>query len=169
MINQGKIFERDFKESCKKQNIFIMRINDTYYTAKQYDPKAFVPSQVCDYILHYNGTLFMTELKSSEKKYMTIERDKAGMIKKHQYEQMSRNENTNEHGLFVLQFLRDTDDETTYAMKITDFMQFLNESDKSSINMLDVVQHGGIVVQQAVSRTRKHYNVQDVLDKLVKI
>lgn len=146
-----------------------MRINDTYYTAKQYDPKAFVPSQVCDYILHYNGTLFMTELKSSEKKYMTIERDKAGMIKKHQYEQMSRNENTNEHGLFVLQFLRDTDDEITYAMKITDFMQFLSESDKSSINMLDVVQHGGIVVEQAVSRTRKHYNVQDVLDKLVKI
>ena len=146
-----------------------MRINDTYYTAKQYDPKAFIPSQVCDYILHYNGTLFMTELKSSEKKYMTIERDKAGIIKKHQYEQMSRNENTNEHGLFVLQFLRDTDDEITYAMKITDFMQFLNESDKSSINMLDVVQHGGIVVEQAVSRTRKHYNVQDVLDKLVKI
>ena len=146
-----------------------MRINDTYYTAKQYDPKAFVPSQVCDYILHYNGTLFMTELKSSEKKYMTIERDKAGMIKKHQYEQMSRNENTNEHGLFVLQFLRDTDDEITYAMKITDFMQFLSESDKSSINMLDVVQHGGIVIEQAVSRTRKHYNVQDVLDKLVKI
>lgn len=169
MINQGKVFERDFKESCKKQNIFIMRINDTYYTAKQYDPKAFVPSQVCDYILHYNGTLFMTELKSSEKKYMTIERDKAGMIKKHQYEQMSRNENTNEHGLFVLQFLRDTDDEITYAIKITDFMQFLNESDKSSINMLDVVQHGGIVVEQAVSRTRKHYNVQEVLDKLVKI
>lgn len=146
-----------------------MRINDTYYTAKQYDPKAFVPQQVCDYILHYNGTLFMTELKSSDKKYMTIERDKAGMIKKHQYEQMSRNENTNEHGLFVLQFLRNTDDEITYAMKITDFMQFLNESDKSSINMLDVVQHGGIVVEQAVSRTRKHYNVQDVLDKLVKI
>ena len=146
-----------------------MRINDTYYTAKQYDPKAFVPSQVCDYILHYNGTLFMTELKSSEKKYMTIERDKAGMIKKHQYEQMSRNENTNEHGLFVLQFLRDTDDEITYAMKITDFMQFLSESDKSSINMLDVVQHGGIVIEQAASRTRKHYNVQDVLDKLVKI
>lgn len=146
-----------------------MRINDTYYTAKQYDPKAFVPSQVCDYILHYNGTLFMTELKSSEKKYMTIERDKAGMIKKHQYEQMSRNENTNEHGLFVLQFLRDTDDEITYAMKITDFMQFLKESDKSSINMLDVVQHGGIVVEQAVSRIRKHYNVQEVLDKLVKI
>lgn len=146
-----------------------MRINDTYYTAKQYDPKAFVPQQVCDYILHYNGTLFMTELKSSDKKYMTIERDKAGMIKKHQYEQMSRNENTDEHGLFVLQFLRDTDDEITYAMKITDFMQFLNESDKNSINMLDVVQHGGIVIEQAVSRTRKHYNVQDVLDKLVKI
>ena len=80
MVNQGKVFEQDFKESCKKQNIFVMRINDTYYTAKQYDPKAFVPQQVCDYILHYNGTLFMSELKSTDKKYMTIERDKAGII-----------------------------------------------------------------------------------------
>ena len=146
-----------------------MRINDTYYTAKQYDQKAFVPQQVCDYILHYNGTLFMTELKSSEKKYMTIERDKAGMIKKHQYEQMAKYDDVNEHGLFVLQFLRDTDNEITYAMKITDFMQFLNESDKSSINMLDVVQHGGIVIEQAVRRTRKYYNVKDILDKLVNI
>lgn len=166
MINSGKVFEHDFKESCKKQNIFALRINDTYYTAKQYDPKAFVPQQICDYILHYNGVLFMTELKSTDKKYMTIERNKAGMIKKHQYEQMSRNENANEHGVLVLQFLRDTDDEVTYAMKITDFMNFLDESDKSSINMLDVVQHGGIIVEQVVRRTRKHYNVKDMLDKL---
>ena len=168
-MNTRKIFEHDFKESCTKQGIFALRINDTYYTAKQYDPKAFVPQQICDYILHYNGTLFMIELKTTDKKYMTIEGDKAGMIKKHQYDQMARNENVNEHGLFILQCCRDTEDETTYAMKITDFMQFLNESGKSSINMLDVVQHGGIVVEQAVSRTRKHYNVQDVLDKLVKI
>lgn len=143
-----------------------MRINDTYYTAKQYDPKAFVPQQVCDYILHYNGTLFMSELKSTDKKYMTIERDKAGMIKKHQYEQMAKYDGVNEHGLFILQFLRDTDDEITYRLRIKDFMQFLNDSDKSSINMLDVVQHGGIVVEQAVRRTRKYYNVQDVLDKI---
>ena len=138
-MNSGKIFEHDFKESCKRQEIFALRINDTYYTTKQYDPKAFIPQQVCDYILHYNGTLFMTELKTTEKKYMTIEREKNRMIKKHQYDQMARNENANEHGLFILQFLRDTEDEMTYAMKITDFMNFLNNTNKCSINNLDVV------------------------------
>ena len=165
-MNTGKIFEHDFKESCTKQGIFALRINDTYYTAKQYDPKAFVPQQICDYILHYNGTLFMTELKTTDKKYMTIEGDKAGMIKKHQYDQMARNENVNEHGLFILQFCRDTEDEMTYALKITDFMNYLKSTNKCSINRLDVVQHGGIQIEQAVSRVRKHYNIKSLLDKL---
>ena len=165
-MNTRKIFEHDFKESCTKQGIFALRINDTYYTAKQYDPKAFVPQQICDYILHYNGTLFMTELKTTDKKYMTIEVDKAGMIKKHQYDQMARKENVNEHGLFILQFGRDTEDEMTYAFKITDFMNYLNSTNKCSINRLDVVQHGGIQIEQAVSRVRKHYNIKGLLDKL---
>lgn len=165
-MNSRKIFEHDFKESCKKQGIFALRINDTYYTAKQYDPKAFVPQQICDYILHYNGTLFMTELKTTDKKYMTIEGDKAGMIRKHQYDQMARNENVNEHGLFILQFCRDTEDEMTYALKITDFMNYLDSTTKCSINRLDVVQHGGIQIEQAVSRVRKHYNIKGLLDKL---
>ena len=166
MINSGKIFEHDFKESCKRQEIFALRINDTYYTAKQYDPKAFVPQQVCDYILHYNGTLFMSELKTTDKKYMTIERDKAGMIKKHQYEQMARNENINEHGLFILQFLRGTEDEMTYRIKIADFMNFLDNTNKCSINNLDVVQNGGLSMEWVLGRTRRHYNIKGLLDKL---
>ena len=161
-MNSGKVFERDFKESCKKQNIFIMRINDTYYKAKQYDPKAFVPSQVCDYILHYNGTLFMTELKSSEKKYMTIERDKAGMIKKHQYEQMFQKIGEHEKAMLVLQFER----ENTYGLMIQDFMRFLQENDKKSINKLDVVQYGGIIIEQKLLRKNYCYNVKKLLTSI---
>lgn len=165
-MNIGKIFEHDFKESCKKQGIFCFRINDTFYTAKQYDSKAFVPQQTCDYILHCNGLLYMTELKTTTEKYMTIERDKAGMIKKHQYQQMFNYEAENEHGLFILQFCRDSEAEMTYALKITDFMNFLDNTNKCSINRLDVVQHGGFQIEQAVSRARKHYNIKALLDKL---
>ena len=52
---------------------------------------------------------------------------------------MAKYDDVNEHGILLLQFCRDTDDEMTYALKIKDFMNFLDESDKSSINMLDVV------------------------------
>lgn len=108
----------------------------------------------------------MSELKTTDKKYMTIERDKAGMIKKHQYEQMARNENVNEHGLFILQFLRGTEDEMTYRIKIADFMNFLNNTNKCSINNLDVVQNGGLSMEWVLGRTRRHYNIKGLLDKL---
>ena len=88
-MNYGKIFEKEFKESAQKQGIWIMRINDTYVPAKAISEDSFIPQQPCDYVVHYDGTLWLLELKSTEKKYMTIERDgNRGMIKKHQYEQM---------------------------------------------------------------------------------
>ena len=61
-----------------------MRINDTYTQAKKNDENAFVPQQVCDYIAHYNGTLYLLELKATERKFITIERSGSnGMIKQH--------------------------------------------------------------------------------------
>ena len=63
-----------------------MRINDTYVVARKNNENAniFVPQQPCDYIAHYNSTLYLLELKATERKYMTIERSGSnGMIKQH--------------------------------------------------------------------------------------
>ena len=45
--------------------------------------------------------------------------------------------------MLVLQFER----EYTYGLMIEDFMRFLQENDKKSINKLDVVQYGGFIVE----------------------
>lgn len=166
-MTDGKIFERDFKESCKRQNIWCMRINDTYYKAKEYDKDCFVPQQCCDYVLHYNGMLIMTELKTTKNKYITIEREHLRMIKKHQYDQMYHNEGDYEFGVLILQLDRD-DDCMTYGMRITDFMDFLDKTNKCSINALDIVQNGGEIIEWAVGKTRNHYNIKGLLDKLMK-
>ena len=130
-MNYGKIFEKEFKESAQQQGIWIMRINDTYVPAKAISEDSFIPQQPCDFIAHYNSTLYLLELKSTEKKYMTVERDgNRGMIKKHQYEQMFQKIGAHEKAMLVLQFER----EYTYGLMIEDFMRFLSECDKKSIN-----------------------------------
>ena len=160
--NYGKIFEKEFKESAQKQDIWIMRINDTYVKAKEIDSDAFIPQQPCDFVAHYNGTLWLLELKSSQNKYISIERDGSnGMIKQHQYEQMMKHIGENERAMLVLQFER----EYTYGLLIQDFMRFLSENGKKSINKLDVIQYGGFNVEQKLARTRYYYNVKKLLEQ----
>ena len=161
--NYGRAFEREFKESAEKQNIWIMKIADTYIPAKEASPSAFIPQQPCDFVAHYDGTLWLLELKSTEKKYITIERDgNRGMIKKHQYEQMFQKIGEHEKAMLVLQFER----ENTYGLMIEDFMRFLQENDKKSINKLDVVQYGGIIIEQKLLRKNYCYNVKKLLTSI---
>ena len=161
--NYGRVFEREFKESAEKQGIWCMKIADTYVPAKEASPSAFIPQQPCDFVAHYDGTLWLLELKSTEKKYMTIERDgNRGMIKKHQYEQMFQKIGEHEKAMLVLQFER----ENTYGLMIEDFMRFLQENDKKSINKLDVVQYGGIIIEQKLLRKNYCYNVKKLLTSI---
>ena len=165
MNNYGKTFEHDIKNSFQKQGIWCMRINDTYVTAKKNNENEnvniFIPQQPCDYIVHYNGTLYLLELKATERKYMTIERSGSnGMIKQHQYEQMMKHTGENEKAYLILQFER----EYTYALNIEDFYRFLQENDKKSINKLDLVQYNGIIIQQQQIRTHYCYNLKKLLE-----
>lgn len=158
----GKEFERKFYTICQRQNIWCFRINDTYYCAKEYDPRAFVPQQACDFILHYKNNVYMTELKTTVGKSISIERDTSGMIKKHQYDQMYKRQGNNEIGIFVLQFERDTEKQSTYLITINSFMKFLEENDKKSINIKNILDYGGIKFEEI----RSWLNVKDTLDKL---
>ena len=167
MNSYGKIFEHDFKQSAEKQGIWIMRINDTYVTAKKNNENEnvniFVPQQPCDYIAHYDGILYLLELKATERKFITIQTDanNTGMIKQHQYQQMMKHTGENERAYLILQFER----EYTYALNIEDFYRFLQENDKKSINKLDAVQYNGIIIQQQQIRTHYCYNVKKLLEQ----
>ena len=141
-----------------------MKIADTYVPAKEASPSAFIPQQPCDFVAHFDGTLWLLELKSSQNKYITIQRDKnnTGMIKQHQYEQMYKHTGEHEKAMLVLQFER----EYTYGLLIQDFMRFLQENDKKSINKLDVVQYGGIIIEQKLLRKNYCYNVKKLLTSI---
>lgn len=165
MINNGKDFEHEFKDSCEKQSLWLFRINDTYMKAKEYDSKAFVPQQPCDFIMHTESGLWLLELKTSVRSYISIERDgKNGQIKKHQYEQMHKYSCMNGQGRrfagFVLQFDRGNEEQmTTWFLSVDGFYKFLDESEKHSLNRLDVLRYGGIQIPHKKAIKRYYYNV----------
>ena len=67
-MNQGKIFENSFKASIPDSN-FYLRLKDSPATWGTVNEKArFTPSNACDCILHFEGVLFLAELKSHKGK-----------------------------------------------------------------------------------------------------
>ena len=68
MQNEGKRFESDIKASIPN-SIFYLRLKDSASTWQGTSDKVrFTPSNACDCILHFQGVLFMTELKSHKGK-----------------------------------------------------------------------------------------------------
>lgn len=162
-MNTGKIFEQDFKESCKHQNLWCWRIRDSYVSAKAVDANAYIPCQPADFLVKLNENIFFCELKYTEKKYITIEHDNVkGMIKKTQIDQMKALQAKDVFGVLFLSF-----SECTYAMSIDNFLWCMGETGKHSISPIDVVQHGRLNVPDAILRTHKRYDVKTVLTKIV--
>jgi ribosome maturation protein Sdo1 len=57
--------------------------------------------------------------------------------------------------------------EDTYYMSIEDFSAFYNSSDKKSINKLDIVQNGGIIIDAKQRKKLYNYNVKKMLEDIV--
>lgn len=162
MINAGKIFEKEWKVSCERQDLWIWRIADTYVKATNIDPNAYVPCQPADFLLKYNDLICFAELKHTAKNYITVEHDNVkGMIKKTQIDQMLRLSRPDVLCLLVLQF-----DDDTYAIKVADLVDCLDQTRKHSVNALDIIQHNGILIQSAKKRTRLYYNVRKMIEDL---
>ena len=161
-MNLGKIFEHEWKESCTRQNLWTWRIPDTYVTAKNVDPNAYIPCMPADFLVKYDNLICFCELKHTDNNYITVEHDKVkGMIKKTQIDQLIRLQRTDVLCILALQFGEDT-----YAIKVDDLVKCLEQTGKHSVNPLDIVQHGRINVQAVKKRTRMVYNVKGTIDKI---
>ena len=167
--NVGKRFEHDFRDSCKNRGLYVYRLPDAYVTMRKVDPDAYVSTNPADYLLHHDGILYWLELKSTDKKSISIahkdEEGKtiSGSIRLHQPADLLKLVGECEKSFFILQFQRDTDKQSTWALEIKDFFKFYEESGKQSINELDVVQYHGIYIPGKKIRTHYDYDVQKIV------
>lgn len=162
MLNEGKLFEEQFKKSVQQEGYFIHRLRDS-------DSKVYHRENPCDFLLFTGKKLAGIECKSTKKGYMTIETvedsNPKAMIKFHQWNSlldMTKYENIK--GYIVFEF-RDEDNRKVYAMDIIDFVDFLQETHKKSINETDCKIRSRIIKAEKV-RVRYKYNVKDWIEDI---
>ena len=177
MKNAGKKFEQLWKQSAEKQDLFILRLNDSdmSFNPNKELRSRFTLKSPCDFIMFYNGHLFMLEMKSTHSKSISFQRepDDGGMIKLHQISSLS-NAGLHEDVVagFIINFRVEEDgkpySEDTYFWPIEAFNDYFVSNDRKSAKPIDIVQHGGIIVKQEQKRKLYDYNVKKMLEDIIK-
>lgn len=154
-IVTGKEFENDFKQSCKKQGIFIERLKDTpmSYTKFKTVESKFTPKNPYDFHVYKMPFLYALELKHTKYSSMSIEqpgdpKDNNKMIKRHQIEGLEKASKFEgvKAGFVLTFYVEKIQKYTTVFLSIQDFLNFENNTTKKSINLVDAVMNNAILV-----------------------
>ncbi|WP_064199159.1 hypothetical protein [Brevibacillus brevis] len=187
MINEGKKFEEDWKNSYKTSSHYYMRLRDT---AKwlQGNSSKYTPSNPCDSIQHTMPFLWLLELKSTKAASISFNPYIEGvsspeqkpknkttnvMIKANQVKELSQAVkyqgviagfvvNYREHKLKTKVYINET-----YFIHINDFWDFAVRTGKSSIGRKDC-REIGVKIDHVKLKTNYRYKINDFVIKATK-
>jgi len=174
MTNKGKIFEQNFAKCARDQGLFAYRIKDQYIPVQKGMQYGRVGLNPCDYFIMSphkgGGYLFALELKSTQYRQISIQKDPelddSAMIKYHQIQSLiNLSQEANVVAGFIFNYRLD-DDEYTYFMRIEDFSNWFAQSDKKSINRLDITMCGGIRISNTKKRVHYNYDVAELINSV---
>lgn len=159
MAHEGKQFEKDWRDSCKKEDIFIMRIKDSpaWGKDKQQIPVSRNP---CDFIMYSKPELFLLELKSTKGTSFSFDEK---IIKKNQLKKLKEASKTDGvvTGLvFNFRPIPNKRDNSTYFVSINNFLGFKKTCKKHSLNEQDCRDIGFKIINTKL-KVHYHYNVTD--------
>ena len=150
---KGKVFEKNFQGSCKKQNIFCTRLRDNQLSFTS-DEKTY--QQPYDYEVYSFPYLMCCELKATHLNAISFEREKNQKVKKmlhfHQIQGLAKASQHN--GVFGLLIFDFQTSGVTYALTIEKFLEFFHSSGKQSISEKEVIALSPIIVDKKLLRTK---------------
>lgn len=170
--NEGKNFESIFKSNSplylKTVRIpdppqsFVQREDTRFSKKNPYDYEAFDSLHRISYSL---------ELKTTSQKYLTYhtcEEDekekKTANIKWHQITGLTEvSEYDNCIAGFMFNFRLDNGEQLLYFMNIKDFNRFRNNTDKRSLNILDISLNGGVKIKGEKLRKNFRWDIDEFL------
>ena len=164
----GKIFEEDVVSSIDKERFLVHRLKDS---AQSFNKSAlFAWDNPCDFFVYSptNNILFPIEAKSTKSKSFTFDdphgtEKESKMVKRHQILSLSdfaRYRGAFPMFLFNFRELGENKEQRTYAQHIDDFMRMIDEIDKKSFNIIDVIMHGGVKIEGTKKRTRYRWELE---------
>lgn len=174
---KGKEFERQFKLSAEKQDILIVRLNDTELS---FNPNLkrfarFTAKNPCDFIVYKYPNIFFLELKRTKYNSLSIQRtededEKNKMLKLHQMNSLNHLSNyEGSYAGFIINFQPDDEEEETYFLSVQNLLRFLCDSEKKTINKMDIILYGGIKLEQKLLKVKYLYDVNKLLETLTTI
>lgn len=176
MKNAGKKFEQLWKQSAEKQDLFILRLNDSdmSFNPNKELRSRFTLKSPADFVLYGYSHLYLMEMKSTHCKSISFQRElnDSGMIKLHQISSLSNfSLYDGVEARFVINFRHEDDGEAysedSYYWPIQEFNDYFISTDKKSAKPIDIVQHGGIIINQTQKRKLYDYNVKKLLEDIV--
>lgn len=162
--NKGKVFEKAFQNSCKKQEIFCTRIKDNQvsYNNKYGGGVDSTSKNPYDFEVYYYPNMLCCELKATHLPSISFERDKdepnPKMLKYHQI--LGLYKASQYRGVYAGIIADFQTSGQTYYLSIDKFMSFFNSTEKKSISEKDIISLSPIVVDKKLLRTNYEYNIQ---------
>lgn len=168
-MNIGKKFERQFTDSIPK-DVYLLRIHDPPQSFNKEASLRFSLSNPYDFLLYKHPTLFVLELKSTmsalsfwRADFVVDGKKQTFVIKKNQIEGLAR---AAEHSGIVAGFIINfRNDNETYFLGIDDFLKLTSNSNKKSLNRIDVSLHG-LLIKQEKLRTNYRFDIADLIARL---
>ncbi len=172
MVNEGKKFETNLKSNAPSY-FKMTRIPDPPQSFTQRDDTRFSKKNPYDFECFdsIHRILYCLELKSTSQKYLTYhtcEKDekekKSANIQWHQIIGLTEaSEYDNCIAGFMFNFRLDNGEQLLYFMNIRDFNKFRTNTNKRSLNILDISLNGGIKVKGEKLRKNYRWDLDDFL------
>lgn len=169
IMNEGKIFEQEFKDSVAKYNkendtLYLLRLTDSASGFGQDSNKVrFSVKSPYDFLLHQKGgKTFALELKSCKSNSIafSLENDQKS-IKSSQVKNLLKSEFYGIFSGFLLNFRKF---EETYFLGISSFLEFAKQTEKKSISRQDVIDLGGVIIPQKKKKVKYIYDISALLE-----
>lgn len=171
--NTGKNFESIIKSNAPSY-LKVTRIPDPPQSFTQREDTAFSRKNPYDFECFdtKNRIQYCLELKTAARKYMSYhtckedeEEKKSANIQWHQIEGLTKaSEYDNVIAGFLLNFRLDGGKQLLYFMNIKDFNRYRKNSNKCSLNIMDVSLNGGIKINGEKLRVNYRWNIDEFLE-----
>lgn len=171
--NYGKIFESTIKSNAPSY-LKVTRIPDPPQSFTQREDTSFSRKNPYDYECFdtKNRILYCLELKTTSQKYMSYhtcyedeKNKKSANIQWHQIDGLTKSsEYDNVIAGFLLNFRLDNGEQLLYFLNIKDFNRYKKNTNKHSLNIMDISLNGGIKINGKKLRVNYNWNLDEFLE-----
>jgi len=169
-MNSGKIFELAIKKSIESvPDCYYYRLRDPASSFGDTEGNGLRFSITNDYDCFFftNGIFYPLELKSSKSTAFSFQTEKGQSGKNIKISQINgllkASQTTGVKAGFMFNF---AEIEKTYWLNIVDFYKFYKSTTKKSINENDIIEHGGVLIEQKLKKVNYSYDIAKLIHQI---